>query len=56
MESVATWSGGVTDGVDVMNVSRCLCRYDGDRSRHVGVFETGMAAGGSEGGNPEAVR
>ena len=26
MESVATWSDGATDGVDVMNVSRCLCR------------------------------
>jgi hypothetical protein len=39
----------------VTNVSRYLCTRDDGQRRHVGVFETDVAAGRS-GGNPEAVR
>jgi hypothetical protein len=51
-----TLSGGARGVVDaVTNVSRYLCTRDDGQRRHVGVFETDVAAGRS-GGNPEAVR
>src|SRR5689334_15725556 len=55
-ETDGTWSDGAKDEVDVvMNVSRYLSMRGDGQHQHVGAFETGVAAGRSD-GNPEAFR